>query len=160
MVILTILGTLGTLGTLSKLGILCLLLGQFLLGSFLHLADTGDGVVLLRQVDETHTLSGTTHDTYLADIQSDEDTALVDNHQVVLVSHHLDGYQTTGLLGDGEGLHTLGTTSGLTVVLNIRALAIAILTNHHDGLGLRIVDTYHAYNLVVATIETHTDNTR
>ena len=82
----------------------------------LHLADAGDHIVLLGEVDETHTLSGTTHDTHIGDFQTDEHTRLVDDHQIVLVGDDLDGYQAACLLGDGEGLHTLGATGCLTIV--------------------------------------------
>ena len=44
---------------------------------------------------------------------------LVDDHEVVLVSNVLDGYQATSLLGDVQGLHTLTTTVGLAVVLHL-----------------------------------------
>ena len=84
----------------------------------LHLADAGDDIVLLREIDQAHALGSTTHDSHIGYLQTDEDTRLVDDHQVVLVGNNLDGYQAACLLGDGEGLDTLGATGGLTIVFD------------------------------------------
>ena len=162
MLFFVILGVLGLRGIdscivqllIDNLGLLYVL---FLVGH--HLADAGNAVVLLGEVDETYTLGGTAHDADVGYLQADEDARLVDDHEVVLVGDNLDGYQTARLLGDGECLDTLGATGGLTIVLDLGALAVAVLGNNHDGLCLAIVDTHHAYHLVVASVETHADDT-
>ena len=95
----------------------CLLDILFLTGH--HLADAGDAIVLLSQIDEAHTLCSTSHDANVSHLEADKHTRLVDDHEIVLVGHYLDGYQTASLLGDGEGLDTLGTTGGLAVVFHL-----------------------------------------
>ena len=77
---------------------LCLL-NIFLLSLRVHdLANTGDSIVLLSEVDKTNTLCGTPHHTYIGYLQTNQNSTLIDNHQVVLVGHHLDSHQTASLL--------------------------------------------------------------
>ena len=110
----------------------------------------GDGSDFVRtaQVDELHALGGTTHHAQLTDRHSDNDTRLVDNHQVFVVSHGLDGDEVASLVGDVQGLHALRTTVGDAVVLDVGTLAEALLGDHQDGL-LRVVDAHHADDFIV-----------
>ena len=123
-----------------------------------HLAYRGNHVVLLSEVNQSDTLRRAAHNAHLIDIQSEQDATLVDNHEVVLVGDHLNGYEAACLLRDSHRLDALASAVGDTIVLNVRTLAIAILRDDHDGLRLRIVDADHAHDLVVAVVETHADD--
>ena len=114
------------------------------------MVDLGDGgnLVGAAQVNELHALGGTAHHTQLADLHTDDDARLVDNHQVVVVCHSLDGDEVAGLLGDVQGLHALCATVGDAVVVDVGTLAEALLRDHQDGL-LRVVDAHHADDFVL-----------
>ena len=125
-----------------------------------HLAHTCYDIVLLGQVNEAHTLRGTTHHTHLSHTQTNGYAALVDDHEVVVVGNVLDGHQSTGLFGYGEGLHTFTTTVCGTIVLHLRTLAIAVFAHHHDRFPLGIVHHNHTYHSIIVAIQTHASHTR
>ena len=64
--------------------------------------------------------------TLLTDGHADDNARLVDNHQIFVVSHSLNGDKVAGLVGDVQGLHALGATVGDAVVLDVGTLAKAL----------------------------------
>ena len=104
-------------------------------------------------------MSSTSHYTAVCHCKSDYYTALVDNHQIVVVCYVLDSYQSACLFRDVERLHTLTATVGYAIVDNIRTFAVALLTHNHHGLMLWVVDYNHSDQSIVTLIEAHTANT-
>src|SRR5574344_458183 len=136
--------------------ILAGLLSYFLVGSAHHLAYAGDGITLLLQVNQAHALGSSTHHTHVGHLQTNQDTALIDDHQVIVVGHHLEGHQSAGLIRHAHSLHTCGAAGCLAVVFYAAALAVAIFAHHHDGFLLRVIHADHADYLVIAAVQTHT----
>ena len=142
----------------ERLCIKSLLVGVFL-GE--DLADGSDLIATLLQIDDAHALRSTTLDGDITSVDTDRDTTLIDDHQVVLIGDGTDSYELTRLIGDVEGLDTLRATIRDTVVLYKRTLTIALFAYHEDGLLgiLRYGD--HTDDLITAvSIERHTAYTR
>ena len=80
-----------------------------LVGVFLgeDLADGSDLIATLLQIDDAHALRSTTLDGDISSVDTDRDTTLIDDHQVVLIGDGTDSYELTRLIGDVEGLDTL-----------------------------------------------------
>ena len=70
----------------------------------------GSNHILLAQVDEFHTLGGTTKHAERIHMETNGDAGAVDNHEVVFVGNPLNGNQSARFLGDVEGFDTLSTT--------------------------------------------------
>ena len=80
--------------------------------------------------------------------RADGQARAVDNHQVVVVGHGLNRNQVAGLLRDVNRLHALAAAVGDAVLLQVGALAVAVLAQHEHVL-LRVgLDANHADHLV------------
>ena len=84
-------------GGLRSFGVLNLDFRVFFLFG-VYLADTTDGISAFGEVDKLHTLGGAAHHANGGEAQTNGDAALVDNHQVVVVGHGLDGYHLARFL--------------------------------------------------------------
>ena len=95
-------------------------------------------------------------------MKTNGNTALIDNHQVLLFSNGLDSYHLARIFRDVECLYTLTATVCYTVVAYDRTLTLTLLTHNEYGLLLRVVDAYHADDFVrgVVLIKSHTAYTR
>ena len=98
-----------------------------LFGFAVNLAYGTDLVITLFQVDKTYALCGTAHYTEVTDTDTQGYAGLVDYDKVIVISNSLDGNKFACLVRDIQGLDTLAAAVGLTVVLNFRTLAVALL---------------------------------
>ena len=81
-------------------------------------------------------------------MQADSGSTLIDNHQVVLVTHDENGHEVSRLLCDIQCLHALGMPTGLAVFLHVGTFAESLFRKHHDALVCRIVHHAHANDAV------------
>ena len=105
-------------------------------------ADGGNGVVLA-QVYQLDALGVASENAEGVHVESDGNAGAVDNHQVVIVGHILEGDKIAGLFGDLDGADTLAATVGDAVVLEEGAFAEAVLGDDEHVAAL-VVDGQHA----------------
>src|SRR5690606_16292637 len=124
---------------------LSVFVGEFFL--VLYLGYRRDFVVVL-QVNQADPLRGAAHYAKLAHRNSDDDARPVDDHQIVVVRHVLDGDQLAGLFGDVDGFYALTATVGHPVIFNVGALAVSFF-RHDQHAHVWAINTNHANDLVI-----------
>ena len=92
-------------------------------------------------------------------MDADHDTALIDDHDVVIVGDGVDGDELAGLLGRLEGDDALAASVGDAVLLEGRALAVAILRHDEDRLLLGVLDADGTYDAVLRRLQSHAAHT-
>ena len=117
-----------------------------------HYADRGDSLVALLELDELDTLSvASLLVACISDSEADGDATLVDNHEVFVALHALNGNDLARLLSDIERGDTLRATTGEAIATifnlhiggavftcylsehtNLRAFAEALLRDYHE----------------------------
>ena len=90
------------------------------------------------------------------DIHADSRSGLCHEHQVVLISHSLDTYQVTGLLGYLDGLDALSAAVSdaidrvAVLVVHRRTLAESVFRDHENSLLCTLLHTNRANYAILA----------
>ncbi len=88
------------------------------------------------------------------------DTRLVDDNEVVVVVDALEGDESTGLFGDVHCLDALSATVGDAVAVENRTFAEAFLRKHHDAVVGVGTHSDKSYNFIAAVVvEAHAAHT-
>ena len=104
-------------------------------------------------------MSSAANGTQVANTQTNSNTRLVDNHQIVGIVHILDSDQITRFLGNLHGANPFATAFGNTVLIELTALTEAIFA-HNQQLLRRVRHTNHAHDAIAGHIfEANTTHT-
>src|SRR5205814_10223081 len=102
--------------------------------------DNGGGdLVVWLQVEQTHALGGAAGGANGLGVDADDLAELADDHQLRSVVDQLDGIDLADAVSDGHVLDAAAAAGLETVLLNIDALAEAVLGNGEDAVGALFV---------------------
>ncbi len=120
-----------------------------------------DNIITFSEIDQAHTLSGTSHHTNVGNVQTQRDAAAVYYHQVILIVNTLDSYKLAGLLSDVDCLDAFSSAVGDTIVLDVGAFSESSLGDDHNGFIRSGLHADHTNNFVrgIVGIKAHAAHT-